>query len=48
MKTESSSLLLLDVNVMLALARCNRAIFVTFDTKLKGLADPETPIRVLP
>jgi predicted nucleic acid-binding protein len=32
---------------LLALARCNRAIFVTFDTRLEGLADPETRIRVL-
>jgi hypothetical protein len=45
MKAESSSLLLLDVNVLLA--RRNRATFVTFDTKLEGLADPETRIRVL-
>jgi hypothetical protein len=29
------------------LARRNHAIFVTFDTKLEGLADPETRIRVL-
>jgi len=33
---------------LLMLARRNHAIFVTFDTKLEGLADPETPIRVLP
>ena len=32
---------------LLTLARRNRAIFVTFDTKLEGLADPETRIRVL-
>jgi toxin-antitoxin system PIN domain toxin len=32
---------------LLMLARRNRAIFVTFDTKLEGLADPETRIRVL-
>lgn len=32
---------------LLMLARRNRAIFVTFDTRLEGLADPETPIRVL-
>jgi toxin-antitoxin system PIN domain toxin len=32
---------------LLVLARRNRAIFVTFDTKLEGLADPETRIRVL-
>jgi hypothetical protein len=33
---------------LLMLARRNRAIFVTFDTKLEGLADSETRIRVLP
>ena len=32
---------------LLTLARRNHAIFVTFDTKLEGLADPETRIRVL-
>jgi len=32
---------------LLMLARRNRAIFVTFDTRLEGLADPETRIRVL-
>ena len=32
---------------LLMLARRNRAIFVTFDTKLEGLADSETRIRVL-
>ena len=32
---------------LLMLARRNRAVFVTFDTKLEGLADPETRIRVL-
>jgi len=32
---------------LLLLARRNRAIFVTFDARLEGLADPETRIRVL-
>ena len=31
---------------LLILARRNRAIFVTFDTKLEGPADPEMRVRV--
>jgi hypothetical protein len=42
----SSVLLRIDA-YLLTLARRNRAIFGTFDTKLEGLADPETRIRVL-